>query len=103
LDYDTILIQQVQILLITFDGDVLFKLPSLLPNAHNLSQMQGMDRKYSGHAWCKLITTNIKNSLEGLLLGALVCVQDDCEKFVHSGSCNEISWCGECIHIPIVG
>jgi hypothetical protein len=50
LDYDKIPIQKVQILPITFDGDVLFELPSLLPNAHNLSQMQGMDKKYNGHA-----------------------------------------------------
>jgi len=25
------------------------------------SQMQGVDKKYNGHAWCKLVTTNIKN------------------------------------------
>jgi hypothetical protein len=62
LDYDKIPIQKVQILPITFDGDVLFELPSLLPNAHNLSQMQGMDKTYGGHVWCKLITMNIKNS-----------------------------------------
>jgi hypothetical protein len=28
----------------------------------NSSQMQSMDIKYNGHAWCKGVTTNIKNS-----------------------------------------
>jgi hypothetical protein len=30
-------------------------------------------------------------------------VQDDCENFVCIVSCNEIFWCGECTHIPIIG
>ncbi len=46
---------------IAFNGDVLFELPLRLLTIHNLSQMQGMDRKYDGHAWCKLVTTNKKN------------------------------------------
>jgi hypothetical protein len=29
----------------------------------HLSQMQGIDRKYNGHVWWKLVTTNIKNSI----------------------------------------
>jgi hypothetical protein len=33
--------------------------------------MQGMDKKYDGHAWCKVITTNIKKKL-GLTSGRLV-------------------------------
>jgi hypothetical protein len=37
----------------------LFELPPIQWNAHNLFQMQGMDRKYDGHAWSKLVTTNI--------------------------------------------
>jgi hypothetical protein len=79
LDYDKILLQKVQFLLITFDGDVLFELPPIYLNVHNPSQMQGMDKKYNGHAWNKLVTTNIKN-LFGLsfrvahCLGHLWCV-----------------------------
>ncbi len=49
--------------------------------------MQGMDIKYNGHVWCKLVTTNIKNSFgfnfkKAHRLGQLRCVQDDCENFV---------------------
>jgi hypothetical protein len=39
LDYDKIPIQKVQFLLTIFDGDVLFKLPPLLPNVHDYSKM----------------------------------------------------------------
>jgi hypothetical protein len=52
--------------------------------------------------------TNIKNSFElnfkkTRWMGHLHYVQDDCDYFVHSGFRNEIFWCGECVHIPIVG
>jgi hypothetical protein len=90
------------------DGDVLFELSLLLPNARGSSKMQGMDRKNNGHAWCKVITINIKNSF-GLnfknthCLGHLHYVQDDCENFVHFAFCNETLWCNENVHILVVG
>jgi hypothetical protein len=59
LDYDKIPFQKVQFLSITFNGDVLFKLPLFFPTLHMPLQMQGMDRKYNGHTWCKVKTTNI--------------------------------------------
>ncbi len=62
LDYDNIFLRKVQFLPIIFDGDILFKLPPIHSNAYSFSQMQGMDRKYNGHAWSKLVITNIKNS-----------------------------------------
>jgi hypothetical protein len=95
LDYDKIPIHYVPFMPTLFNGDVTFELPPLLPNIHNSSQLQNMDRKYDGHVWCKVITTNIKNSF-GLnfrkvcCLGHLLCVQDDCENFLHLGSRNEI-------------
>jgi len=59
------------------------------------SQMQGMDRKYDGHVWCRVITTNIKNNFgvnfkKACCLGHLRCLYDDYENFVRIGSCNEI-------------
>jgi hypothetical protein len=44
LDYDNILFRKAQFLPIVFDGDVLFELPPIHSNAHNPSQMQGMDK-----------------------------------------------------------
>ncbi len=69
--------------------------------------MHGMDRKYDGHVWCKVITTNTKNSFQlssrkVRCLDHLQCLHDDCENFLHTGSCNEIFWCSECTHILIM-
>jgi hypothetical protein len=62
LDYDKVPLQKVQFLSIVFYGDVLFELLPILLTTHNPSQLQGIDRKYDGHAWSKLVITNIKNS-----------------------------------------
>jgi hypothetical protein len=61
LDYDNIFFQNIQLLSNTPDGDILFELLPIHSNAHNPSQMQNMDRKYDGHTWNKLVTTNIEN------------------------------------------
>ncbi len=76
--------------------------------AHNPFQMQSMDKKHNGHAWCKSITIHIKilfglSLRKGHCLGHLRCVQDDHEFFLHYASCNETFWCDECIHIHVVG
>jgi hypothetical protein len=60
LDYDKILLQKVQFLPITFDGDLLFEFMLIFSTVQNPSQMQGTNRKYDDHAWCKLVTTTIK-------------------------------------------
>jgi hypothetical protein len=70
--------------------------------------MQGMDKKYDGHAWSKLVTTNIKKLFrfsfrKARYLGLLRCVQDDCENFLRFATHNETFWCGECVHIAILG
>jgi hypothetical protein len=36
-------------------------------------------------------------------LGHLWCVQDDRGNFLHFATCNETFWCGECIHILVLG
>ncbi len=80
--YNKIPFQKVQFLPTTFDGNVLFELPHVFSTTHRPSQMQGMDRKYDGHVWCKVITINIKNNF-GLsfkkvhCLGHLQCLHDD--------------------------
>jgi len=97
-------IHYVPFLSTSSNANVTLKLPPLLTNIHNTSQMQGMDRKYDGHVWCKVIITNIKNSFglnfkKACCLGHLLCMQDDCEKFVHLGSCNEIFQSNQLVHI----
>jgi hypothetical protein len=62
LDYNKIKVQNVSFLPITFNNDIIFEFPPIrLPTGH-FGQMQGMDRKYNGHAWCKVKTSNIKNN-----------------------------------------
>jgi hypothetical protein len=47
---------------IAFNDDIIFELPPIhLPIGHS-GQMQGMDRNYDGHVWCKVKTSNIKNN-----------------------------------------
>jgi hypothetical protein len=41
----------------------MFELPPLYKPMGVSKQMQGMDRKYDSHTWCKVKTTNIKNFL----------------------------------------
>jgi hypothetical protein len=61
LDYNKIKIEYVSSLPITFNDNIIFEMsPICLPIGH-FGQMQGMDRKYNGHAWCKVKTSNIKN------------------------------------------
>jgi hypothetical protein len=55
-----------------------------------------------------VITTNINNSFglsfkKARCLGHLRCLANECEKFVRIIFRNEIFWCGECTHIPVMG
>jgi hypothetical protein len=65
LDYNAITIEFVNCFPTKFNGDIFFE---LLPMHHLLGhfgQLQGMDRKYDGHVWCKLQTSNIQNLVDG--------------------------------------
>jgi hypothetical protein len=94
LDYNKITILIVSILPTTFNNDIIFKLPPLSPSNPSSTYMQGMDKKYDGHAWSKVITTNIKNNF-GLsfkkvrCLGHLRCVMMHYDCLVHFGAWNE--------------
>jgi hypothetical protein len=99
LDYDKITILIVSFLPTTFNGDIIWKLPLLSPNNPSSTQMQGMDKKY-GHAWSKVIITNIKNSFglsfrKARCLVHLCCVNINYDCLVHYGASNEIAWVKE--------
>jgi len=38
-----------------FNGDILFELHLICHALGDSNQLQGMDRKYDGHVWCKLL------------------------------------------------
>jgi hypothetical protein len=61
-DYNAITIEFVNCLPTKFNGDILFELLLVCHPLGHSGQLQGMDKKYNGHDWCKLQTNNIKNA-----------------------------------------
>jgi hypothetical protein len=58
--------------------------------------MQGMDKNHDGHAWLKVMITNIKNNFgfnfkKVRRLGHLHCVKTNYDYLVRSGAWNEIA------------
>jgi hypothetical protein len=54
LDYGAITIEFVNYLPTKFNGDILFELPLVCHPLGQFKKLQGMDRKFDAHAWCKL-------------------------------------------------
>jgi hypothetical protein len=54
LNYNAITIEFVNYLPTKFNGDILFEIPPICHPLGHSKQLQGMDRKYNGHDWCKL-------------------------------------------------
>lgn len=61
LNYNSIIIEFVNYLPMKFNGEILFELPLVCQSLGHSEQLQGMDRKYDNHVWCKLQTNNINN------------------------------------------
>jgi hypothetical protein len=100
-DYGAITIEFVNCLPTKLNGDILFAISLVRLLLGHYAQLQGMDKKYDGHPWCKLQTNNFKNSF-GLrfrmkkCLGHL-CYQNDYSfLFQCSSICNDIAWSGNC-------
>jgi hypothetical protein len=53
-DYGVITIEFMNCLPTKFNGNMLFELPPFHHPLGHFRQLQGMDKKYNGHAWCKL-------------------------------------------------
>jgi len=90
------------------NGDILFELLFIHHPLGHFEKLQGMDKKYDGHVWCKLQIGNIKNSFAlGFktmkCLGHLCGLNDSYPLFQHSFACNEISWSGDSSQLPIFG
>ena len=65
LEYDTLQIQEVNFLPPRFDGNMLFIFPFVgVSSSHTKAKpMDGMDKRYDGHVWTKIQTTNITNNM----------------------------------------
>ncbi len=99
LNYNTLWIKNVPSIISTFDVDILFEFP-FIDNPHgHFGYMQGMDKKYNGHSWWKVKTTNIMNDFNLVFhkircLGHLQFRNKLCNYFILNGSPNEIAWIG---------
>jgi hypothetical protein len=106
LDYEVIWIELVNYLPTKFNGDILFEFPPICHPLGQLGQLQGMDKKFDGHAWCKLQTSNIHNSFRlgfrmTKCLGHLWCQNDFYPLFQRFSTCNEVFWNGDSSQLPI--
>jgi len=54
LDYGPITIEFMNCFPTKFNGDILFELSLVRRSLGQSEQLQGMDKKYNGHVWCKL-------------------------------------------------
>ena len=84
-----------------FDKDVIFELPPYGPSSSTSGtrNLEGMDKRYDGHPWCKLVTTNIHNSdnlkfRKSYCAGHLVCENSQCEYLKRASKKNEVEWSG---------
>jgi hypothetical protein len=102
IDFDNIVIEDVKYLPSSFNGDVFFILPPIktgIPDAYGKA-MDGMDKIYDGHAWCRTKTTNIQNEFgltfrRSSCVGHLQCPNDSCEYLSRNGGVrNSTEWIG---------
>ena len=102
MDLSTVRHETVKCLPPMFDGDVIFELPPCGPSssASGAKNLEGMDKRYDGHPWCKLMTMNIHNSdnlkfrLKSYCAGHLVCENANCEYLKRVSKRNETQWSG---------
>jgi hypothetical protein len=97
IDFDAVEYHKVKFLPTKFDGNVVFELPPCRGSAN--SSMEGMDKRYDGHAWCRTLTSNIHNNLglkfkRSSCVGHLVCKNKDCDYFARTSKVNETEWYG---------
>jgi hypothetical protein len=110
LNFDSLDIQRVKFLPPTFNGDVLFELPSV-DTSGSFHMMHGMDKRHDDHAWTKTITSNIKSDMSltfrtSTCIGHLRCENQDCEytsRTHRTASVNEREWDGFTITTIPVG
>ena len=108
MDLSTMKHETVPFLPLVFDGDVIFELPPCGPSssASGAKNLEGMDKCYDGHPWCKLVTTNIHNSdnlkfRKSYRVGHLIYENANCEYLKRASKKNEIEWSGYTV-IPFI-
>jgi hypothetical protein len=92
---------RVQFLPPVFNGDVIFELPPCRSSSSSSAakNLEGMDKRYDGHPWCKLVTTNIHNSdnlkfRKSYCNGHLACLNPECDYLKRASKRNKTEWTG---------
>ena len=91
----------VEFLPIEYIGNVIFELPSLpVVKEERVARLDGMDRRFNGHAWTETATTNIVDPIQlpsfkyVKCMGHLRCNNLDCKHISEMGNYNEMYWAG---------
>ena len=102
IDFGSIEHVEVKYLPTPYDGDKIFELPPLPENIPTTfsGDMDGMEKQYDGHTWCKTMTTNIKNDYglkfrKSACTSHLQCSNGNCD-FIdrNPGKVNSTEWAG---------
>jgi hypothetical protein len=98
IDYNKIAYHKVQYLPPSYNGDVIFELPpSRVSTSTSKNTMDGIDKRFDGHTWCRTITSNIHNS-QGLTFrkssyaGQLIYNNQNYNFMFRSSKRNETEW-----------
>ena len=101
MDLSTVKHETVTCLPPVFDSDIIFELPPCGPSSSvsGAKNLEGMDKRYDGHPWCKLVTMNIHNFdnlkfRKSYCAGLLVCENANCEYLKRASKRNETEWSG---------
>ena len=84
---------------VEFNGNVVFELsPLSVVKEGGVARLDGMDRKFDGHAWIKTTTTNIVDPSQLLsfkyvkCMGHLRCYNPKCRHILEVGENNDLYW-----------
>jgi len=95
--------QKVQFLPARFDGDVFFELLPCHGSTCGSRGMEGVDKRYDGHAWSHTMTSHIHNDFcvkfqKSHSVGHLICENPRCDYRTQASKSNEIEWIGTTKH-----
>jgi hypothetical protein len=82
----------------SYNSNVIFELPqSHVFASASKNTMDGMDKRFDGHTWCRTITSNIHNNQgltfrKSLYVGQLVCNNQNCDFLSRLSKRNETEW-----------
>jgi hypothetical protein len=93
-----------------YNGDAIFEFPAIVaPKDGAVGRLDGMDRKFDGHAWTETQTTNLSSSKLDLsfkyvkYMGHLRCMNEECVHFLRSGKHNDLYWDGTSSEVLVAG